>query len=288
MLYTRQKELLYIINHMGSAGKTQLQKLEFLACVKSDKATYSFFPYKYGPYSLILQKDLDYLSTNGYINYQDEQYSCPTAEGMADKARKATLDKIILSYKGYTATSLMQSIYRTYPYYAINSERANELLSQNELQAVHSHIPDTDTPHLFTIGYEGRSIDEYLNILIQNGVNLLIDVRANGLSMKPEFSSKRLFGYCELTGTRYMHLPALGIASEQRKGVEDKSALFQEYLQELRMNKAREVVQIYNLTKQYPRVAFTCFERLPSQCHRSVLVDELNMRFGIKVGIQHL
>ncbi len=289
MLYTRQKELLYIISRLGSAGKTQLQKLEFLSCMNCDKPTYGFFPYKFGPYSLILQKDLDYLSANGYLDHSDDHYTCSVAEhAIADKARCDVINVTLKRFQGYSATGLMAYLYRAYPYYAINSEKAEELLSAEEMQHVQSMVPDTEVPHLFTIGYEGRSIDEYLNILIQNGVRMLIDVRANGISMKPEFSSKRLAGYCNLVGIEYKHHPAIGIASEKRKGFYNKAMLFKDYRKELREDKADELISLYNDVLSGKRVAFTCFERLPSQCHRHVLVDELVLKFGIKLGVEHL
>lgn len=289
MLYTRQKELLYVISRLGTAGRTQLQKLEFLACLNRDKPTYSFFPYKFGPYSLILQKDLDYLATNGFLNFKDEHYTCVVAEQkLTDKDRLEVIDKTIGRFEGYSATGLMEYIYRTSPYCAIRSERAEELLSPSELQAVQRMNPDTETPCLFTIGYEGRSIDEYLDILIHNGVKLLIDVRANGVSMKPEFSSKRLSGYCTLVGIGYKHHSAIGIASEKRKGTYNKADLFGEYLQELRNDKANDLVNIYDDALIGKRVAFTCFEREPQDCHRQIVVEELISKFSMEVSLKHL
>lgn len=289
MLYKRQKELLYIISRLGSAGKTQLQKLEFLACLGIDKPTYSFFPYKFGPYSLILQKDLDYLLTNGFLCFEDEHYTSAVTEQMEiDPSRLEMINETIQRFGEYSATRLMAYIYSTYPYFAINSERAQELLSGKQLHIVQERNPNTRTPHLFTIGYEGKSIDEYLGILIQEGIQLLIDVRSNGVSMKPEFSSNRLAGYCALVGIRYKHYPAVGIASNKRKGVSDKASLFREYGYELRNEKANELKQVHDDVLFCKRVAITCFERNPLDCHRHVFVEELISRFSMEIGLRHL
>ncbi|WP_200885350.1 DUF488 family protein [Jejuia pallidilutea] len=50
---------------------------------------------------------------------------------------------------------------------------------------------------LFTIGYEGISLEHYLNKLIRNNIKLLCDVRKNALSMKYGFSKSQLKNACE-------------------------------------------------------------------------------------------
>ena len=44
----------------------------------------------------------------------------------------------------------------------------------------------------FTIGYEGRAIDEYMNLLLENHVKVLCDVRKNPISRKRGFSKTAL------------------------------------------------------------------------------------------------
>ena len=85
---------------------------------------------------------------------------------------------------------------------------------------------------LFTIGYEGRTQDEYLALLRGAGVTLLADVRRNPISRKKGFSKGTLAHGCAAVGIRYEHLPELGIASEKRKNLAtqaDVDALFAEY-----------------------------------------------------------
>jgi hypothetical protein len=85
---------------------------------------------------------------------------------------------------------------------------------------------------LFTIGYEGRTQDEYLALLREAGVTLLADVRRNPISRKKGFSKSTLAQGCAAVGIRYEHLPELGIASEKRKNLAtqaDVDALFAEY-----------------------------------------------------------
>lgn len=62
---------------------------------------------------------------------------------------------------------------------------------------------------LFTIGYEGSSLDGYLNRLIKNNVRTLIDLRRNPLSRKYGFSKKTLAETVKKLGIDYVHIPEL-------------------------------------------------------------------------------
>ena len=70
---------------------------------------------------------------------------------------------------------------------------------------------------MFTIGYEGISLEEYLVRLIKNDVKVLVDVRNNPLSMKYGFSKSQLKKYCASLGIKYAHFPEVGIQSDQRQ-----------------------------------------------------------------------
>ena len=86
-----------------------------------------------------------------------------------------------------------------------------------------------------TIGYEQRSLEAYLNELLRAGVTLVFDVRRNPLSRKYGFSKGTLSNACEGLGIAYAHVPELGIASEDRRGLTtqaDYDGLFASYEQE--------------------------------------------------------
>jgi len=82
---------------------------------------------------------------------------------------------------------------------------------------------------LFTIGYEGITVEHYLNTLIKNGVQVLCGVRNNPLSRKFGFSKSSLQKYFGNIGIEYIHFPELGIKSEKRNNLnsyEDYQNLF--------------------------------------------------------------
>src|SRR3990172_4517804 len=111
---------------------------------------------------------------------------------------------------------------------------AERLLAKDAatMAAVSAARPTAGKPGVCTIGYEGRTFEGYLNILIRHGVTLLCDVRRNPLSRKYGFSKSTLARGCAGLGIRYEHLPELGIAAENRRRLTapaDYDALFAVY-----------------------------------------------------------
>ena len=70
---------------------------------------------------------------------------------------------------------------------------------------------------LFTIGYEGRTLDEFLDRLGGSGAKLLIDVRAIAASRRPGFSKTALAGALAEVGIDYLHLRSLGTPKAGRE-----------------------------------------------------------------------
>jgi uncharacterized protein (DUF488 family) len=147
------------------------------------------------------------------------------------------------------------------------------------------------TGSLFTIGYEGRTQDEYLGLLREAGVTLLADVRRNPISRKKGFSKNTLAQGCATVGIRYEHLPELGITSEKRKGLAtqaDVDALFAEYEREWLPQQAPAPARLWAWLDAGERVALTCFERAPGACHRHCVAEALQCAHGGGLAAKHL
>jgi uncharacterized protein (DUF488 family) len=131
---------------------------------------------------------------------------------------------------------------------------------------------------LFTIGYERRTQSEYLELLVGAGVTLLGDVRRNPVSRKKGFSKGTLAQGCAAVGIRYEHLSELGIASEKRKNLatrEAVDALFAEYERHWLPQQGAALAKLRAWLEAGERVALTCFERAPGDCHRHCVADAL-------------
>ena len=63
---------------------------------------------------------------------------------------------------------------------------------------------------IYTIGYEGATMDGFIAALRETGVRRVIDVRALPLSRRPGFSKSTLAASLKAEGIDYVHLKALG------------------------------------------------------------------------------
>jgi hypothetical protein len=63
-------------------------------------------------------------------------------------------------YGKMSANTLMKHTYINYPFYATKSEVAGDILDKHELEKVKAAEPNGTKTVLFTIGYEGISLEE--------------------------------------------------------------------------------------------------------------------------------
>lgn len=144
--------------------------------------------------------------------------------------------------------------------------------------------------NLYTIGYQGRSIAQIIQILHENGIMLLCDVRKNAVSRKPGFSKIVLRSALESAGIRYEHLPELGTEPKDRPPPGDTSylttAFFSKYNMQLRQDlRKREALQHIKVLTYLNTVALMCYERNVEECHRKIIFREL---VGTEKKEQHL
>ena len=297
MLFQRQKRLLTLVDAVGpSVGNTDFQKLLFLYTQECEATpTYDFVPYKFGGFSFTSYADKRKLIALGLLADDDKTWTLTDAGRQF--TRKQAIDPLQVvgfcrRYAGLRGDALIVEQYRRFPYYATRSEILDKLpLGSDALTRIASARPRKQAAGLLTIGYEGRSLENYLNVLLRAGVSSLCDVRRNPLSRKYGFSKTTLSKECESVGIRYEHLPELGIASEQRRELNTQSdydALFAVYERSSLPEQARTLGTIRGWIEEGERVVLTCFERLPEQCHRHCVAEALERMSGTMLRAQHL
>ena len=129
---------------------------------------------------------------------------------------------------------------------------------------------------IFTIGYEGTTMDAFLAALKAAGVEQVIDVRALPLSRRPGFSKNSLAASLKDAGIGYVHLKALGTPKPGRDAAKkgDWQAMEAVYAGQLELPEAQaEAAKMRALAAEKPS-ALLCFERDPHHCHRTMLLRE--------------
>lgn len=283
MLYYRRKLLLAILEVFGGRlSAIQLQKYLFLMTRHQIIKSFHFVPFKYGCFSFQANQDMITLGTYGYVIVDNHDYVL-TDKGaeytsMVDLFDRSAIYEVFDSFGAYSQEELIKYTYVRYPYYAINSCIAPDLLNGEELQRVLSQRKRKKEKQLFTIGYEGLSLEEYINKLIIEDIHVLCDVRKNAYSQKYGFSKSQLEKACKGVGIEYIHIPDLGIVSDKRqelKTQKDYDLLFSDYEKTVLPYQIKSLLFIYNMIIQEGRVALTCFEKDPKQCHRTRVANAL-------------
>jgi uncharacterized protein (DUF488 family) len=298
MLYARQKTLLALLDAFGgSLNHLDFQKLLFIFCQEQGPApSYEFVPYRFGGFSFTSYADVRRLIAQGLLADEEHLWKL-TQTGKRAAAVAPTVRQKLTAFarqhKKLRGDALVAEAYRRYPYYAIRSEMAENLFRRDEhsMAKVLAARPPQGRAGISTIGYEGRSLESYLNCLIVTGVSLLCDVRRNPLSRKYGFSRNTLMHACEGVGIRYEHLPELGIDSEERRGLNSQAAydsLFETYRRKTLCNQQKALARIREWVDQGKRVALTCFEAHAQQCHRHCVADALQEQFGAAFAPTHL
>ena len=132
----------------------------------------------------------------------------------------------------------------------------------------------TKKMRIFTIGYEGATVPEFVAALEKAGVRRVIDVRALPLSRRPGFSKTPLKNALEESGIEYVHLKALGTPSEGRTAARAgrHSDMARIYAGQLELPEAiAQSAQMLDLATEKPS-ALLCMEREPAHCHRTLLL----------------
>jgi hypothetical protein len=295
-LFDRQRQLLTLLDAFGgSAGNLDFQKLLFLYCQETAPSSpYEVVPYKFGAFSFTSYADRRKLIERGLLAKDEQQWQ------LTDAGRKAigeTQDLLLTAFArrvgGVRGEALVAETYRRFPYYATRSEIAEHVLRGDvaALDRIEAARPVAKPAAISTIGYEGRTLERYLNELLRVRITLLCDIRRNAISRKYGFSKNTLAKGCEGVGIRYERVPELGISSERRQSLEtqaDYDALFAEYERKCLPKQDPALAKIAAWVRAGERIALTCYELLPQQCHRHCVAEALERKFGKGFATNHL
>jgi hypothetical protein len=294
MFYRRKVILALLERFEGSLGKTQLQKLLLLFTQNQEKPDFHFVPYKYGCYSFQAAADISTMEKYNQVRVSNkgvEKTDPVEYTSLLRDKDQMVLRQLYLLHGGKDYKDLIHYTYTHYPYYAIHSEIADRYLNDCELQKVAAYKPAASRSVLYTIGYEGISLEQYLNKLIGKDVRVLVDVRNNPMSMKYGFTKSQLLNACTSVGIEYKHVPEVGIISEQRQELTyqaDYDKLFARYRKETLPQTVSTQEKILQLLKDKKRIALTCFEANICQCHRKHLAEAIIQLPGWDYVLIHL
>lgn len=140
---------------------------------------------------------------------------------------------------------------------------------------------------LYTVGHGDRTLDELLELLKQNGVEILVDVRARSADEEhPNFHRDHLRHACERSGLEY-HWAGHHLGGRRRARAGSRhTAIIDERLRGFADFMDTEdfkigLRQLFGLN-EHGVTALLCVERYPQKCHRAMIADALLLK-GVSV-----
>lgn len=135
---------------------------------------------------------------------------------------------------------------------------------------------------IFTIGHSTHTIDRFVDLLHQHGVNAIADVRSVPYSrMQPQFNREALMGTLKEHGIAYVFLgKELGARSDDEACYENGRVQYRRLAGTETFRAGLERVRTGSERRQ---IAIMCAEREPLECHRTLLVSRELVAAGTPV-----
>lgn len=149
-----------------------------------------------------------------------------------------------------------------------------------------------DCVNLYTIGYEGLTIESFIEKLKRAKIDCLLDVREIPLSRKKGFSKNVISEELKRNGIKYAHFKSAGSPKEVRdqlKETKDYDAFFKSYNNYMKTQ--TETLQILDAAitnNSNMRFCLMCFEKDYKTCHRSKLAQIISENSDTKIVVNNL
>jgi len=135
---------------------------------------------------------------------------------------------------------------------------------------------------IFTIGHSTRPLYELLELLQENGVKVLVDVRTIPRSRhNPQYEWDSLVKSLRDSGIRYVGMKGLGGLRRPRPDSENhgwRNASFRGFADYMQTDSfAEDIERLAEIAEEEPS-AVMCAEAVPWRCHRFLIADALLVR----------
>lgn len=136
---------------------------------------------------------------------------------------------------------------------------------------------------IYTIGYEGKESEQFIELLKKNGIEYLIDVRLSAESQyKPEFNKTILAKALAAAKIKYTHRPDFGVPYDWQNPYKDgvvSLECFEKYYR-WHIGKEADLNKFVSETKDSGKTAIMCVEKFAKaqkdqkiHCHRHILAN---------------
>lgn len=145
------------------------------------------------------------------------------------------------------------------------------------------------TVELSTIGFTKKTARKFFDLLKQSGAKRLIDVRLNNVSQLAGFAKRDDLAFFakELCDVEYVHMPILAPTKDMLDTYKKRRGDWSDYEKHfLTLMSARKIEKQLS-PEDIADGCLLCSEDKPHHCHRRLVAEYLNDRWG-NVAVKHL
>ena len=141
---------------------------------------------------------------------------------------------------------------------------------------------------IYTIGYEGANVPDFIAALRRAGIALVLDIRAAPVSRKKGFSKTPLAQHLAEAGIGYRHLRGLGTPKRGREAARSGDLHAFERIFRAHIEEPEALLDLGEALglAQAQAICLLCLERDPEHCHRLIVAERITKETGQE--IRHL
>lgn len=282
MFLTRQRmQLAFIAKAKRRVTRTKLERWLFLAATEYGASRiapfYDFLAAPFGPLSFTALYELALLKGAGLVTEIGKRVERRPGRAVdfalepLPEAARLIVDAVLEAHGTKSETALLHEIDRRHPRFAAGSPSLG-----------------SDEPFLnavYTCGYQGVSVERFLDALQSQGFERLIDVRHHAYSRKYGFTGGLLKSICSLVKLAYVHVPELGLPGPLRRELNKGDfapAILEHYRAQILPSQGAAQQRVAAWVEERPSVLM-CFEAHAEDCHRGSLASRIAERTRLPV-----
>jgi len=141
---------------------------------------------------------------------------------------------------------------------------------------------------VYTIGFSGKSAEDFFKILLDNNINCLIDIRLNNKSQLSGFTNEKHLPYLlKIHGINYCYRPEYAPTKDLLDKYKGKKITWDDYEKTY-----IEIIERRNILKAidwapFDNAVLLCAEATAEKCHRRLLA-EFFVKHNKAIKLRHL
>lgn len=141
-----------------------------------------------------------------------------------------------------------------------------------------------------TIGFTKTDARHFFGRLSSANVKVLVDVRLHNTSQLAGFAKADDLSYFleKILGVKYLHIPMLAPTDDMLKAFKRDKGDWNEYEKKFLGLMADRKIEQRMQPSFFADACLLCSEATPHQCHRRLVCEYLNDKWGQSLKVQHL